>query len=140
MAYNPRNLVFAEKKAPAAAGKTSPSLIHFIKSKERHFCLPECACGSREDFTKPDTCHKISGTSFLPKKCLRQPRRPQQDINKSQKHIFGQKKAPAAAGNTSPCLIHVTKSRERHFCRKKRLRQPGRFHQATIHKWLWLFL
>ena len=58
---------------------TTPSLTHVIKSQERHFCRKKGACGSLEDLSKANTCHKISGTSFLPKKRrLRQPGRPQQ--------------------------------------------------------------
>ena len=57
MSENSRNGVFLRKKAPAAAGKTSTGLIHVIKSQERHFCRKKGACGSREDLTKPNTCH-----------------------------------------------------------------------------------
>ena len=46
--------------------------------------------------TKPHTCHKNAGTSFA-----------------------SRKKAPAAAAKTSTKLIHVIKSKERHFCRNK---------------------
>ena len=86
----------AEKKAPAAAGKTSPSLIHVINSQEVILGWKNGACGSREDLTKPNTRYKISGTSFLPKK-----------------------KALAAAGEISTELIHVIKSQKHSFCRKK---------------------
>ena len=51
---------------------------------------------AREDLNRCNICHKIFGTSFLPKK-----------------------KAPASAGKTSTELIHVIKSQERPFCRKK---------------------
>ena len=85
-----------EKKAPAAAGKTSPSFIHVTKSRERNFFLKKGTCGSWEDLTKPNTCHKISGTAFA-----------------------ATEKLPAAAGKTSTGLIHVIKFQERHFCQKK---------------------
>ena len=35
---HPRNVIAAEKKAAVAAGKTSPSLRHVIKSQECEFC------------------------------------------------------------------------------------------------------
>ena len=55
--------------------------------------------------------------------------------------IFAEKKKPAAAGKTSTGLIHDIKSQEHHVRQtKKRLRQSWRPHQATIHKWLRLFL
>ena len=37
MTQNPRNGIFAEKKALAAAGKTSTGLIHVTEFQERHF-------------------------------------------------------------------------------------------------------
>ena len=48
--------------------------------------------------------------------------------------ILTRKKAPAAAHKTSTKLARVTKYKERHFCHeKKRLRPPGRAHQADTH-------
>ena len=38
MSEDLKNVIFSEKKAPAAAGKTSTELIHVIKSQERQFC------------------------------------------------------------------------------------------------------
>ena len=141
-----RECHFVEKKAPAAAGKTSPSLIHVMKFQERHFCRKKGACGSREDFTKPNAYYKTPGALFSP-----------------------ERKAPAAAGKNSPSLMHIIKcgdiilanQQKRSACgsqgdftklnkcyksagmlflpkQRKRLRQPGSLHQATIHKWLWL--
>ena len=78
MSQNPRNAIFAEKKPPAAGGKASTGLIHVIKCKERHFGLENRLLRQPGRPHRADTCHKIPGTSFL------------------------QKKAPAAAGKTSP--------------------------------------
>ena len=43
--------IFAEKKGPAAAWKTSPSFIYGLKLLELHFCWAKGACGSSEDLT-----------------------------------------------------------------------------------------
>ena len=103
---NTRNVICDDKKASAAAGKTSPGLIHVTKSQGRYLELKKGACSSRKDLTKANTCrkqirtqillkksacgsredftklviwYKISGTSFLRKKQrLRQPGRPYQ--------------------------------------------------------------
>ena len=55
----------AEKKAPAAALKTTTELIHVIKSWKRHFSEKKSACGSLEDHNRAKTCHKILETSFF---------------------------------------------------------------------------
>ena len=45
-------VVLWQKKGPAAAGKTSPSLPHVIISKESHFPVNKSACGNQEDLTR----------------------------------------------------------------------------------------
>ena len=98
MVWNIWNVIFAKIKALAAADKTSPRLIHVMKSQQRHFCRKKSARGSLEDLTKPNTFHKILRESFLQRT----------------------KKAPAAARKTSTELIHLIESQERQFCRKKK--------------------
>ena len=59
-------------------------------------------------FNSLHTCHKIVGTSFLPKKRF------------------------CSSRETSRGIAQVIKSQSRHFCRKKRrLRQPGRLQQES---------
>ena len=85
---NLRNAIFAGKKVPAAAGKTSTKLLYITKYQARRFCRT--------------------------KKRLRQPGRPQQSyhISKNLRNaIFAEKKAPAAAGK----IIIIPSSGKRGF-------------------------
>ena len=80
---NPRNAIFAEKKAPAAAGKTSTKLIHVTKYQERNFCLKICLkktpAAAWKTSTKLILVVTNPGKPFpAKKKRLRQPRRPHQ--------------------------------------------------------------
>ena len=52
-------LFFAVKSSPAAARKTSP---RFIGKRNLRSASQKCTCGSREKFTKADTCHKAEET------------------------------------------------------------------------------
>ena len=51
------------KKALVTTRKTSPSLIHFTKSKKCNLLMIKGACGSQENLTKPNSCHNISTKS-----------------------------------------------------------------------------
>ena len=71
------------------------------------------ACGSREDFIKPDICQQISEAFFGYKKSacgsradLTMPDMCQQNIRNT---FWLNKKAPTAARKTVSSLIHVTK-------------------------------
>ena len=96
------------KKAPVAAREdlTTSNTCHTIIAKS--FWEKKCSCGSRDDFFNPNTCHRIPGTPFLPKKKrLRQPGKTSTGlihVIELQERRFCRKKAPAAAGKTSPGL------------------------------------
>ena len=93
--------VLPKQKGPAATGKTLPSPAHVIKSQERQFVKKEKRLWHREGVTKPNACQNRNA-------------------------LFAERNVPAAAGKTSPSLIHVRECQERPCCRKKRLRQLGR--------------
>ena len=61
---NPRNVIFVGQKAPAAGGKTSPSLIYVIESWERQFCPKKKLLQQPGKLSKSDLWHKLSGACF----------------------------------------------------------------------------
>ena len=97
-------LSVVQRRIPATTGKTSVSLIHVIKSKERH-CGQKNVCGSCEHLTKPDTGHEVPGTLSYRKQgaCDRRG-----DLIKTCDRIPG-----------AQILL-----------KEQRLQQPGRPHQA----------
>ena len=54
---NVGNFIWGIKKAPAAAGKSSPKLIQSHKYEELHFGHKKGSCGTREDLTKTHKTH-----------------------------------------------------------------------------------
>ena len=96
-----------EKKAPVAAGKTSPSLI-YVKKLQKHFWGRE-------------------------KKRLRQPRRPPQTYYTSQKirnAFLAGPKRPRQPGRLTELITRPTITGTTSWPKKTRLRQTGRLHQA----------
>ena len=97
---------FSSNKKDPADGKTSTKLIHVTKSQELHLCRRKKASGSRDDLSKANTDHKISGTStFCQKeKQMRQPERPQQSsyISRKPKNAYAEKHRQGQLGRSQP--------------------------------------
>ena len=96
MSEKSRNVYFVHKRAPAAAWKTSPNLLH-VRQIQECFCLPG-------------------------KKRLRQPGRPQPACymsDKSRNDLVAEKNVPTAAWKSSPSLLHVRRIQERFVVQKK---------------------
>ena len=57
-----RSSFFAEKKASATAGNSSPSLLHVKTSQKRFWGQNKNTCGRRQDLTNLKICPKILGS------------------------------------------------------------------------------
>ena len=96
-----------------------------LRNPRKVFCFKKGACGSPEDLTKTNTCQRLLGMPFWHKEGACGAREDLTKVHKNQGTSSGAKSAPAAAWKIS---ARFAKSKERHFCKKCCLRQPGRLH------------